>query len=91
MTDLLDVIEEGIKKQNKTGKAMCQMCGTILSKDYDCNVCKECLDDSFPSDEDELQFRIKHKMCDKCHGEGNYCTKIRNHSICGLCQLEGFK
>jgi len=90
-SDILDVITRGIKKRNATGKALCEMCGNKLATDYDCNVCKECLGSSFPTEQEELEYRIKHKLCDKCGGQGNVCSEIRNHSVCGLCRMEGFK
>ena len=88
---LLEQLSEANKRANATGHGQCQMCGNILPKECDCNVCSNCLDESFPSEEDELKNRIKMKYCDKCQGYGNACTAINNHSICGLCVMEGYK
>ncbi len=38
-----------------------------------------------------LPFKIKRKICDVCQGEGNFCEDIRGKSVCGVCQLEGYK
>jgi len=90
LTDIIDYLDEISKKRNKTGKGMCTMCSKLLKKDYDFMVCKECMDSSFPTEQEELDYRLKHKMCDKCKGEGNVCKQIKMHSICALCIMEGF-
>ena len=37
-----------------------------------------------------VEEKIKAKLCDKCGGQGNFCTDKGGKSVCGLCQLEGF-
>ena len=38
-----------------------------------------------------LASRIAAKVCEICHGKGNFCNDINGKSVCGLCRMEGYR
>ena len=74
-------------------KCECAMCGVEFLMDKDSrlriNCCRSCVGSAVgTADMDPVDAMVKEKLCAKCGGVGNFCTKINNKSVCGLCQME---
>ena len=93
MSDLVKDNERFNKTDPEELKCECAMCGVEFLMDKDprlrINCCRSCVSSAVgTAGMNTVDAMVKEKLCSKCGGVGNFCNKIDNKSVCGLCQME---